>query len=172
MNKDKEVIQESRELTMSHSGVILFNEAVKTFTKINGVAYHNLLIIDSNREDRQITVGAILPEDFISMVFDVRIAQDNNPLYQWRISNGNSKLIADSGRLVYPPTTIDNGPANAMEDFNEVLRSSDGYGDSLSLESMKDMSPWVVKPASSIYYRTTMINGRPLDCMSNNGSEL
>ena len=74
MNKDKEVIQESRELTMSRSGVILFNEAVKTFTKINGVAYHNLLIIDSNREDRQITVGAILPEDFISMVFDVRIA--------------------------------------------------------------------------------------------------
>lgn len=74
MNKDKEVIQESRELTMSHSGVILFNEAVKTFTKINGVAYHNLLIIDSNREDRQITVGAILPEDFISMVFDVKIA--------------------------------------------------------------------------------------------------
>lgn len=172
MNKDKEVIQESRELTMSHSGVILFNEAVKTFTKINGVAYHNLLIIDSNREDRQITVGAILPEDFISMVFDVRIAQDNNPLYQWRISNGNSKLIADSGRLVYLPTTIDNGPANAMEDFNEVLRSSDGYGGSLSLESMKDIDLWVVEPASSSYYRTMMINGCPLDCVFNNGSEL
>ena len=57
MNKDKEVIQESRELTMSRSGVILFNEAVREFTKINGVAYHNLLIIDSNRENRQITVG-------------------------------------------------------------------------------------------------------------------
>lgn len=165
MSKDKEVIQESRGLTMSHSGVILFNEAVKTFTKINGVAYHNLLIIDSNRGDRQITVGAILPEDFILMVFYVRIAQDNNPLYQWRISNGNSKLIADSGRLVYQPTTIDNGPANAMEDFNEVLKSSDGYEDSLSLESMKDMSPWVVEPASSIYYRPMMINGRPLDHM-------
>lgn len=172
MNKDKEVIQESRELTMSHSGVILFNEAVREFTKINGVAYHNLLIIDSNRENRQITVGAILPGDFISMVFDVRITQDSNPLYQWRISNGNSKLIADSGRLVYLPTTIDNGPVNAMEDFNEVLKSSDGYDDFLSLGSMKDMSPWVVKPASSIYYRTTMINGCPLDCMSNNGSEL
>lgn len=167
MNKDKEVVQESRELTMSHSGVILFNEAVRTFTKINGVAYHNLLIIDSNREDRQITVGAILPEDSISMVFDVRIAQDSNPLYHWRISNGNSKLIADSGRLVYLPTTINTGPVNAMEDFNEVLKSSDGYED-----SMKDMSPWVVKPASSIYYRTMMINGCPLDCMSNNDSEL
>ena len=142
MNKDKEVIQESRELTMSHSGVILFNEAVKTFTKINGVAYHNLLIIDY-----------------------VRIAQDNNPLYQWRISNGNSKLIADSGRLVYPLTTIDNGPVNAMEDFNEVLKSSDGYEDFLSLESMKDMSSWVVEPASSSYYRTMMFNGCPLDHM-------
>ena len=59
-----------------------------------------------------------------------------------------------------------------MEDFNEVLRSSDGYRGSLSLESMKDMSPWVVEPASSSYYRTMMFNGCPLDCMSNNGSEL
>ena len=74
MNKDNEAIQKPRELTMSHSGVILFNEAVREFTKINGVAYHNLLIIDSNREDRQITVGAILPGDSISMVFDVKIA--------------------------------------------------------------------------------------------------
>lgn len=150
MGKDNDVIMESPELTMSHSGVILFNEAVKAFTKINGVVYHNLLIIDSNREDRQITVGAILPEDFISMIFDVKIAQNNNPLYQWRISNGSKKLITDSGRLVYPPTVIDTGAVNAMEDFNEVLKSSEKYEDSSSLESIKTRNPWVVKPASSI----------------------
>ena len=52
-----------------------------------------------------------------------------------------------------------------MEDFNEVLKSSDGYEDSLSLESMKNISPWVVEPASSSYYRTMMFNGCPLDHM-------
>ena len=133
----------SKELTMGHMGTALFNDAMRSFTRINGVGYHNLLTIDPDRADRKITVIASTPEDLVLMTFDVEVTVDRRPLYRWKISDGRRRPLADSGRLVMIPS-YDDVTLDAMHDFHDALEQSDGYVDQTSLVPPCAESPWIV----------------------------